>query len=309
MNLNKLFLNARKNFSTSTTNSLNPINPNKVKLNTSEVNLNSSWVESSDEKIDKVLICLHGLFGNSNNWRRICYSPSIRDKRRSLCVDLRNHGDSDHHISMKYSEMAEDVIRHADSLGISKFTVLGHSMGGKVAMALSTRFSDRIDGIVIVDSAPKDHSDDINIYGNTKEIVEKVSRLQLEGKSRRKILEELKEMFNGSVANLLNTNFSYVGTDSDNIMWRSNIIAIRDCYDMLVGYEHSELTCDKPATVIFGEKSHIFPLEIYRRLYPNIKDSDVSMIAGAGHWVHADKPDEVCSAIANFLDRVDNSRL
>ena len=70
------------------------------------------------------MVFLHGLFGNSNNWRYLSYSDTIRNRRNSLLVDLRNHGESDHHDSMTYQEMADDVIRHLDKKKIEKFRYL-----------------------------------------------------------------------------------------------------------------------------------------------------------------------------------------
>jgi esterase len=257
----------------------------KLVINTKEVKLNSSLVEASNPDINKTMVFLHGLFGNSNNWRSISYSESIRDLRRCLLVDLRNHGESDHHESMKYNEMAEDVIRHLDSLKIEKFTLLGHSMGGKVAMNISTKFSDRLDGLVIVDSAPKDHKENRNIYGNTKQIVQKISEYSFEGKTRKEVLHDLKQMFNGSVANLLNTNLTYISPESDKVQWRCNMKAIRDNIDNIIGFEnpsHNE-TYTGPINVIVGEKSHIFPLSDYKTIFPNIKEDNVDIIKGAGN--------------------------
>ncbi len=75
------------------------------------------------------MVWLHGLFGNNKNWGFIANDNSINSKRRSIFFDLRNHGDSDHHNSHTYREMADDVIRALDRLKIDKFTLLGHSMG------------------------------------------------------------------------------------------------------------------------------------------------------------------------------------
>lgn len=272
---------------------------------TGEVRLNSSWVESSSPEITKVMVFLHGLFGNSNNWRRISNSPIIRDRRRSLLIDLRNHGDSEHSESMGYSEMADDVIRHMDSLKIEKFTLLGHSMGGKVAMNLSLRYSDRLDGLVVVDSAPKDHKDNPNIYGGTKHIIDYVEQMEVEGRTRKEVLEELKSKFQGSVANLMNTNLIYISPESDKVTWRCNVKAIRNNYDKIIDFEpESNLHYTGPIKVIVGEKSYIFPIDIYQKVFPKLHEKDFSVVPGAGHWVHADKPNEVTESIAHFLDKI-----
>ncbi len=108
---------------------------------------------------------------------------------------MRNHGYSDHHNSMTYDEMAEDVIRHLDGLKINKFTLLGHSMGAKTAMNVATKFSDRLDGLIIVDAAPKSHRENIKIYGNIQGIIETVHDLNLKDKTRKEVVEILRKEF------------------------------------------------------------------------------------------------------------------
>jgi len=141
------------------------------------------------------MVFLHGLFGSSNNWRYMSYSDSIRNRRNSLLIDLRNHGGSDHHDSMTYEEMADDVIRHLDNLKIEKFTLLGHSMGAKTSMHIATKIQNRLDGLIIVDAAPKCHKDNINIYGNTKGMIDKISEFDISNKKRREVVENFKELF------------------------------------------------------------------------------------------------------------------
>lgn len=70
-------------------------------------------------------------------------------------VDLRNHGESDHHASMTYHEMAEDVLRFADSKGIEKMELLGHNIGAKTAMTLACLHPDRVSALISIDTAPK----------------------------------------------------------------------------------------------------------------------------------------------------------
>ena len=80
---------------------------------------------------------------------------------------MRNHGDSDHHDNMSYKEMAEDVIRYADEKNLDRFTVVGHSMGGKTAMTLAMLYPNRMDGVVIVDAPPKNALRDTGFVSNT----------------------------------------------------------------------------------------------------------------------------------------------
>ena len=163
--------------------------------NTKDVRLNSYNIDSSNPDVTKYIVFLHGLFGNANNWRYISYSESIRERRNSLLVDLRNHGESDHHGSMTYPEMANDVVHHLKEKGINKFTLLGHSMGAKTAMNIATMYPDMLDGLVIVDSAPKDHSTDEKIFNATKNVIDRLSGYDINGKTRKEAMEDFKNMF------------------------------------------------------------------------------------------------------------------
>jgi pimeloyl-ACP methyl ester carboxylesterase len=270
-------------------------------------NLNYSIVEGADPTVKKHLVFLHGLFGNQNNWRPISYSESIRSRRNSILIDMRNHGDSQHHESMRYPEMAEDVINLIDKLGINKFTLLGHSMGAKIAMNVGTKIPDRLDGLIIVDSAPKDNMELRNIKNKTLDIIDKVSSYNVEGKSRKEVIEDFKKMFDSSAANLLNTNLTYISPDSDKVKWRSNITSIKNNAENILGYEsdHGKVYTEK-ILVLVGEKSHHFPIDVFKQIFPKISEDDIVVVKGAGHWVHADKPGEVIANISKFLDKIDN---
>ena len=107
------------------------------------------------------LFILHGLLGSMDNWRTQAGKLSVN--RPVITMDLRNHGNSPHLKGMGYRDMYEDVIKVADHLNISRFNLLGHSMGGKVAMQLalsqdelqSGSQTDLVNSLVIVDIAPR----------------------------------------------------------------------------------------------------------------------------------------------------------
>lgn len=166
-------------------------------LNSQErkLKLNHYLIKSDKEEVKKTLVFLHGLFGNANNWRSISYSEPIKARRHSLLVDLRNHGLSEHDDAMDYSDMADDVVRLLDELNLNKITLLGHSMGAKVAMNLACRHEDRLDGLIIVDAAPKDNKEAKEIYNTSKNVIDKLSNYNINGKTRKEVLNDFKEMF------------------------------------------------------------------------------------------------------------------
>jgi esterase len=84
----------------------------------------------------------------------------LSTNRNMHLVDLRNHGESDHHASMTYDEMADDLLRYADFKGIDKISLLGHNMGAKVAMTLSCKHPDRVSSLISLDTAPLSYAND-----------------------------------------------------------------------------------------------------------------------------------------------------
>jgi esterase len=104
------------------------------------------------------LVILHGILGSSRNWQTAGAELAARYHVRAL--DLRNHGASPHAEATAYEAMAEDVLGWLDAQGLDRATLLGHSLGGKVAMLLACRHPERVERLVVVDIAPKDYAAD-----------------------------------------------------------------------------------------------------------------------------------------------------
>jgi len=100
-------------------------------------------------------VILHGMLGSSRNWQTA--GRDLAEKRKVYALDLRNHGLSPHADSMTYAEMAADVVAWLDARGIGIADLIGHSMGGKVAMLLACRSPTRVGRLAVVDIAPKDY--------------------------------------------------------------------------------------------------------------------------------------------------------
>jgi esterase len=100
------------------------------------------------------LIFLHGLLGAGRTWRQFVLNDQISEDRDIILVDLRNHGESDHHDSMNYTEMADDLLRFLDSRALEHVTLVGHNIGGKTAMRFAGLHSERVKGLISLDTAP-----------------------------------------------------------------------------------------------------------------------------------------------------------
>jgi esterase len=101
------------------------------------------------------LVILHGMLGSSRNWQTV--GRDLAAKFHVFALDLRNHGGSPHAEEMTYAAMMEDVMGWLDAHELKRVTLLGHSMGGKVAMLLASRHPERVERLIVVDIAPKDY--------------------------------------------------------------------------------------------------------------------------------------------------------
>ncbi len=100
----------------------------------------------------KPLIILHGLFGQQGNWT--AHAKAFAENYKVYGFDARNHGQSPHAETMSYPQMAEDIVETMDALRISNADLIGHSMGGKIAMQLALNYPERVNKLVVVDIAP-----------------------------------------------------------------------------------------------------------------------------------------------------------
>ena len=101
------------------------------------------------------LVILHGLLGSSRNWQTT--GRDLTARFHVMALDLRNHGGSPHEEAMTYEFMVADVLAWLDAQGLAQVTLLGHSLGGKVAMLLACRHPERMKRLIVVDIAPKDY--------------------------------------------------------------------------------------------------------------------------------------------------------
>ncbi|MBT9394084.1 alpha/beta fold hydrolase [Hymenobacter sp. NST-14] len=243
------------------------------------------------------LVILHGLFGTLDNWQTLARRWAEAG-HRVLLVDLRNHGRSPHSPDHSYDLMAEDVRGLFDQLQLGPdTTVLGHSMGGKVAMRFALDYPARLARLVVVDIAPRlsdmRHQDQILAGLNAVDFTQCANRQDADDALARHISSFGVRQF------LLKNLYRQ---DDNTFAWRVNLPVLTA--EMLnIGEEITgESPFLKPALFIRGGTSDYISSEdkLYGipALFPN---SQVETILDAGHWVHAEKPDEVFGLVQAFV--------
>ena len=240
------------------------------------------------------LLILHGLLGSSGNWHTL--SRNVFSKEyRVLTVDLRNHGQSPHSEEMSYALMAEDVSRLAARLELDRVHVLGHSMGGKVAMELAVRYPDLVDKLIVVDIAPKTYPDHHSYILDALEAVD-IDKIE----SRQEVDKELSRAIEfDPVRQFLLKNLGYDSTAG--YSWKPNLHSIRETYSHIAG---APMTGQFSGSVLFirGGKSDYISDTDFEQIRDNFPYAALVTIANAGHWVHAEAPSEFAERVMEFLD-------
>lgn len=242
------------------------------------------------------LVILHGVFGSSTNWRSL--ARKLAEKRRVLVVDLRNHGESPHADEMHYRGMVEDLNRFIDDHCDGRADVLGHSMGGKVAMSLALLHPNHVRHLIVVDIAPVDYGHGAT-FGRLIHAMKALPLAQIEARSEadRLLAEEIPE--DGVRAFLLQ---NLRRDDDGQWRWRINLEALAASIDDIAGFPFEDRCCfEGPVLFIGGGESDYLDRahrEVIGSLFPKAR---LEWIEGAGHWVHAERPDEVLRLVREFL--------
>ena len=246
--------------------------------------------ESFGDPNDRPLIILHGFLASSRNWRTI--ATQLADRHQIYVLDMRNHGVSPHHERMDYPTMAHDVLRFMDKMGLEKAHILGHSMGGKVAMCVALSHPERIESLMIADIAPVnyDHSFDSMIFA--------LKQLPLDKLNNRK---EAEQFLAEAIPDLSFRQFLLQNLLLKDGMyyWRINLDIIEKTAHHIVGFPtgHKQVFMDK-ALFIAGQHSTYVRSEAVYEMFPN---AEIVEIPNTGHWLYVQAPDEFCHIVDSWI--------
>jgi len=253
---------------------------------------------ASEYGIGPPVAILHGLFGSGRNWRSIAQQLAAR--HRVLAFDLRNHGASPWAEGMSYGEMVEDLRASLRARGIAHTALLGHSMGGKVAMLTALLYPAEIDRLVVVDIAPAPNPPALLAY------VRAMRAADLHGVKRRGNVDArlAQTVHDPAERAFLLQNLVI---DEGTARWRLNLDAIEREFPEIVGFPPLPpgTAYRGPTLFVAGARSdHIRPEHepVIRRLFPQ---AEITRIEGAGHWVHAEQPQEFLRTVEAFISSGD----
>jgi esterase len=251
------------------------------------------------------IIILHGLYGSSDNWLSIGKELS-RDYLVYL-VDLRNHGNSPHTDRHTYPLMKLDLLEFVDRHDIEKAVIIGHSMGGKVAMTFSAEFPERINSMVVIDIGPKSYHSLTDFSSQAIEHMNILSAMQNIDFSITKTREDINTQLKAFIKSPRIRNFlmKNIRREKNNTFsWKIYIeVLLKELPAILERVVfNAQVVSGFPVLFIKGENSdYILDEDIpgIRNFYP---EAEFVTIPGAGHWLHAEKPELVIKTLREFLN-------
>ncbi|HDR2753704.1 TPA: esterase [Enterobacter asburiae] len=255
--------------------------------------LNTRAQSAQSPNNNSPIVLVHGLFGSLDNLGVL--ARDLVSDHDILQVDMRNHGLSGRSPEMTYAAMAQDLLDTLKANSLEKVTLIGHSMGGKAVMALTALAPEHINGLVVIDVAPVDYDvrrhDEIFAAINAVTDAGVSTRQQAAAIMRDHLNEE------GVVQFLLK---SFVDGQ-----WRFNVPVLWDQYSEIVGWE-PVAAWQHPTLFVRGGNSPYVTEACRDELIRQFPEARAHVIAGAGHWVHAEKPEAVLRAIRRYLSDTAN---
>lgn len=260
--------------------------------------VNLHYIDSPSEHPDDSLplIVIHGLLGSADNWRS--HIKAWQENRRVIALDLRNHGRSPHIDGMTYQAMSDDVLALMDQLGIDQAHVLGHSMGGKVAMSLARLAPQRVASLIVADIAPVAYShghDDV--FAALREVAANhpANRQDADALLARHVDARPIRLF-------LATNLERTRVNDMPVMsLRIGLEQIIKGYADIVAVPAGEEPYAGPSLVLRGANSDYVSDALLPPLKEVLPNARVVTLKEAGHWLHADQPQAFQHAVESFI--------
>ncbi|MGK4566945.1 alpha/beta fold hydrolase [Flavobacterium sp. 3HN19-14] len=249
---------------------------------------------SKIEGTGKPLLILHGYLGMSDNWKTL--SGQYAEQGFEVhALDLRNHGRSLHSDIFTYEVMVEDLIQYCESHKLEAIDIIGHSMGGKVAMFFATSHPEKVEKLIVADIAPRyyhPHHQDIMAALNAVDFSQKPSRAAVET-----LMSEHIQDF-GTRQFLMK---SLYWKEPGQLDFRFNLKVFNEQIDNIGKALPENAIFEKPTLFLKGEKSNYISEKDEADIKHHFPDSKIEIIANAGHWLHAENPTAFFDKTIAFL--------
>lgn len=239
------------------------------------------------------LILLHGLFGSAENLGAL--ARQLADTYAVYSVDLPNHGRSPHTQTMTLATMTQDLVVWMDQQGLAQAHLLGHSLGGKVAMELALAHPTRVLSLTVVDIAPVDYPPHHQaVFDGLLSL--KTEALQSRGEADKQLQNHVPEL---AVRSFLLKNLDKA--QNGGFSWRMNLPVIHQQYAQLISANRSDGVFNDKTLFIKGGNSDCLREAHRQDILSRFPKATVKVVPDTGHWLHAEKPELVAVLVKRFI--------
>ena len=241
----------------------------------------------------KTIVLIHGLFGSADNLGLL--ARELKQHYQVISVDLRNHGLSPHCDQFNYQDLAQDVVDTIDALNIDQFDVIGHSMGGKVAMALSALVPQRLKHLVIIDMAPVAYSEHRhqNVFNGLREV--SCHTINKRSEAEHYLTQHIND------AGVRQFLLKSLAKTDNGYQWRFNVEGLIANYATIMGWHSAPQPFTGYTLFIKGQLSDYIEPQHRSEIMAQFPNAKAHVVANTGHWLHAEKPTTVNRIIHQFL--------
>ena len=242
----------------------------------------------------KPMLIIHGFLGMNDNWKSLGTQFAAQGFQVHA-LDLRNHGKSFHSNDFSYELMAEDVKQYCEFHQLTNVILLGHSMGGKVAMLLASTYPDLVSKLIIADIGPKYYPP------HHQTILEGLNAIDFSEQPSRSDAEEILSAYikDFGTRQFLLKNLYW--ETPEQLAFRFNLAVFIDKIEVVGTALPFENTFSKPTLFLRGDKSDYIQDVDFESIYRHFSNSKIETIKNAGHWLHAENPKDFYDAVMRFL--------
>lgn len=240
------------------------------------------------------LVILHGFMGMADNWKTLGNAYESAGYRVHL-VDQRNHGKSFHHPEFNYQVLVDDLWRYLDHWGIPSTKIIGHSMGGKTAMRAACARPDRIERLLVADIGPKAYPP------HHQQIMEAMIALaSTPPASRQEAAQSMEKR--GLAPGIVQFLLKNLARKPDQTLgWKLNLPVLYQSMENIGAPLEPQMTYPGPTLFLRGSKSTYILDTDRAQITAHFPQAEISDISGAGHWLHAENPQEFLQKSLAFL--------
>jgi pimeloyl-ACP methyl ester carboxylesterase len=241
----------------------------------------------------KPFLIIHGFLGMSDNWKTLGLQFAQLGFQIHL-LDMRNHGKSFHSDEFNYEVMVEDVKSYVDFHNLQDITLLGHSMGGKIAMLFATFFPELVEKLIIADIGPKYYAP------HHQSILEALNAVDFLKKPNRSEVDEIVSKYISDFGTKQFLLKNVYWKTPEELGFRFNLPVFNDKISEIGTALPFENHFDKPALFLRGEKSDYILDSDFETILHHFPLAIIKTIPNAGHWLHAENPNAFYCEVEKF---------